>query len=535
MFPTPDFVNRLSSDLQRDLFAFLPELLLCAAIVIMLLARMVTALSRVHMAPLALAISALALVFAISFWPEPWATEGPVPVAGGKTAFGGLLVFDKFGQFLRIFLLAFLCLSLWLSTLTGIPDREDSADYSTLLVGGTLGMMLMASANHLLMAFIAVEMASVPSYALAGFLKGRRQGSEAALKYVVYGASASGVMLYGISLIAGSAGTGFLPEITEYVLDPKRGISLPIAIGAVCVIIGLGFKLSAVPFHFWCPDVFEGAAAEVGAFLSIASKSAALALTARFLFVLAGATAIDRGALSGLVLALGWGLFAAVTATFGNLAALAQTNLKRLLAYSTIAHAGFMMFALAPINSRAIGPLLYYISAYLLMNLGAFAVVAFVRNQTGSEDITAYRGLIRRSPVLAIAMAFFLLSLLGLPPLVGFAAKFQVFAVLYDTGRSFGSTEPALAWVYFGLLLIAALNTAVSAGYYLRIVRAMMLDEPDDPTPIPVSVGGRALLSLLVALVVAGGILWDPLTRLANQSARSFERVPSQTTEKRHS
>ena len=323
MFPTPAFVDRLSTGLERDLFAFLPELILCATIVLMLLARMLSALSRVHMSQLALAMSLIALAAAAAFWPESRSAQASVPKIGGEGGFGGLLVFDKFGQYLRIFLLAFLTLSLWLSLLTGIPDREDSADYSTLLVGGTLGMMLMASANHLLMAFIAVEMASVPSYALAGFLKGRRKGSEASLKYVVFGASASGVMLYGISLIVGTYGTGLLPEIGKSIGNTVTGIPVQVVVGVICVIVGLGFKLSAVPFHFWCPDVFEGAPAEVAAFLSVASKAAALALTARFLFAMGGSTlAAGRGELTSSVLALGWGLFAAVTATFGNLAAL---------------------------------------------------------------------------------------------------------------------------------------------------------------------------------------------------------------------
>jgi NADH-quinone oxidoreductase subunit N len=522
MFPSPDFVRRLSGDLQRDLFAFLPELLLCAAIVLMLLVRLFSAMNRAHMGQLALAMSLLALASAVWFWPDTWADEGPVPQSGGHAGFGGLVVFDKFGLFVRIFLLAFLCLSLWLSLVTGIPDAEDSADYSTLLVGATLGMMLMASANHLLTAFLAVEMASVPSYALAGFLKGRRQGSEAALKYVVYGASASGIMLYGISLITGVYGTGDLGAISR----SAEGLPLPVLVGTVCVIVGLGFKLAAFPFHFWCPDVFEGAAAEVGAFLSVASKAAALALTARFLFAFGG------GDVTGNALSLFWGIFAAITVTFGNLAALAQTNMKRLLAYSTIAHAGVMMMALVPIGPRAVGPLLYYICAYLLMNLGAFAVVALVRNQTGSESLDAYRGLIQRSPVLAVAMAFFLLSLLGMPPLAGFAAKFQVFAVLYDTGRSFGSDEP-FAWVYFGLLVVAALNTAISAGYYLRVIRAMTLDDPVDGEPIRVPFGGRALVTLLAVLVVVIGVLWNPLTRVADRGARAFPASAANVTESR--
>jgi NADH-quinone oxidoreductase subunit N len=517
MFPSPSYVSGLSESLQRDLVAFLPELILCGTIVVMLLARLVTSLGRMHLGWFALVMSIIALVSAISAWPGE-----------GRSSFSGLLVVDTFGLFFRAFLLAFLIFSIWLSLSTGIPDREDSADYFTLLVGGTLGMMLMASANHLLMLFVAVEMASVPSYALAGFLKGKRPGSEAALKYVVYGASASGVMLYGISLVCGVYGTGSLPAIAHTIADSTEGLSLPAVVGVICVIVGLGFKLAAVPFHFWCPDVFEGAAAEVGAFLSVASKAAALALSARFLIAISATIGGHYTDTMHFAIGIGWGLFAAVTATFGNLAALAQTNVKRLLAYSTIAHAGIMMMALLPVGPRAAGPLVYYVSAYLLMNLGAFAVVAFVRNGTGAEDLDAFRGLAKRSPLLAVGMAFFLLSLLGMPPLAGFAAKFQVFATLWDTGREYGRQDELLAWYFFGLLAVAAINTAISAGYYLRVIRAMTLDDPPaDAGPIRVPICGQILIAVLTGLVLAVGILWDPLTRTADQAAKSFAKPAS--------
>ena len=166
--------------------------------------------------------------------------------------------------------------------------------------------------------------------------------------------------------------------------------------------------------------------------------------------------------------------------------------------------------------------MLFYLSAYLLMNLGAFAVVALVRNRTGSEDLDAYRGLVRRSPILAVAMAVFLLSLLGLPPLAGFAAKFQVFAVLYETGRKYRGDDAAFSWLYFGLLAVAALNTAISAGYYLKVVRAMTLDEPVEDGPIRVSVGGRLLIALLVGLVFAVGVFWGPLAEVTDQAAAAF-------------
>ncbi len=521
MFPTRAFISETTDGLQRDVGAFLPELVLCGTIVLLLLARFHRDTRRIHASVLALCGSIAALVVAVGFWPGAGSWDNMVPAGGKLAGFSGLLAFDLFGLYVRVFLLTFLVLALWLSLLTGIPDVEDSADYVTLLVGGTLGMMLMASADHLLMAFIAIEMASLPSYALSGFLKGRRQGSEAALKYVIYGASASGVMLYGISLIAGTYGTGSFAGIAQAIGKSPDEMPLPVVVGGVCVLVGLGFKLAAVPFHFWCPDVFNGAAAEVGAFLSVASKAAALALTTRFLFVLAPPTAVKAELMAG-TLGVAWGIVAAVTTTFGNLAALAQTNLKRLLAYSTIAHAGMMMFALVPLGPKAVGPVLFYMSAYLLMNLGAFVVVALVRNGTGSEEIGAYRGLARRSPLLAVGMAVFLLSLLGLPPLAGFAAKFQVFAGLYEAGRKYRGEDAVFAWLYFGLLAVAAVNTAIGAGYYLKVVRAMTLDEAADASPIRVSVGARLLIALLVGLVFAVGVFWGPLAELADQAAAAF-------------
>ena len=534
MFPTSALIDSLQAELGRDLLAFLPELLVCGTIVLALLLRLFTGLNRVHLNALGLVGCVVALLVALAQWqnnptfdPRPAGTSGPLPL------FTGLLVYDAFGIYVRLFLLAFLALTFLLSLLTGIPDRDDSADFSVLLLGAGLGMMLMASANHLLMVFIAVEMASVPSYALAGFLKGRRRGSEAALKYVVYGASASGVMLYGISLLVGKFGTGYLPDLALGVraVVADGGFDPVIAAGVLFVLIGLGFKLAAVPFHFWCPDVFEGAAAEVAAFLSVASKGAALALTARFLLALAGPGVFAGGSLPH-ALGIAVGVLAGLTATLGNLAALGQANMKRLLAYSTIAHAGYMLMALAPLNAAGTGAVLFYLVAYLLMNLGAFAIVAFVRNLTGSEDLSAYRGLVYRAPVLAVTLALFLLSLLGIPPLAGFAAKFQVFAVLWDAGRAAGP-DRALAWTYYGLLALAALNTVISAGYYLKVLRVMILDAPPvpaeakEPAPLPTRPGMAAYAAALAGLLFVAGIAWNPLTRASATGVASFRATPT--------
>jgi NADH-quinone oxidoreductase subunit N len=515
---TEQALNDLQTSLGRDLLAFLPEVVLCGTIVLLLLLRLVRALDRYHLGGAALLLTVYALLVGWNQWlGNP--SEPPRPAV----AFGGMLAFDNFFIFVRLFLLSFTALVIWLSLITGIPDREDSADFYVLLLGATVGMAIMASSNHLMMVFIGIEMASLPSYALAGFLKGRRASSEASLKYVVYGGGAAGIMLYGISLIAGKFGTGYLPDVAQGFLHTQFDPLLVLA--GLFVLIGLAFKLAAVPFHFWCPDVFEGAAAEVAGFLSVASKGAALALLGRLTLGLAGPpTAEVEWLRVARYLVPTLAVFAAVTATFGNLAAYPQTNLKRLLAYSTIAHAGYMMMGLATLTTDGAGAVLFYLVAYLFMNLGAFAVVAFLRNLTGSEDLSSFRGLVHRAPVLVVTLGVFLLSLLGIPPLAGFAAKFQIFSVLLQTGEEFesgrlfgGVPQLGLAYTMYALLVIGGLNTVISVLYYLKVLKVMALDKPleevegrpVEPLKVPYLPAVYALFLSAVLFVV--GILWGPL------------------------
>jgi NADH-quinone oxidoreductase subunit N len=510
-------INTMLDSLQESAWLFTPELLLCGGIIVFLLLRMFKTLDVVHLGYVALVFAAFALAFAWIHW-QMVESDRSRP-----TLFGELLVFDGLTVFTRLFLLCFLLLVITLSLLTGIPDREDSADFFSLLFGATIGMCLMGEANHLLVVYIAIEMASLPSYALAGFLKGRRQSSEAALKYVVYGGAASGVMLYGISLLAGRFGTAHLPDVAKsfaHLLASggagAGGIDIVLLIGLLMIMIGMAFKLAAVPFHFWCPDVFEGAAAEVAGFLSVASKGAAIALVGRFTLTLAGS---DLAIWKSVALYLGPALafFAAVTATFGNLAAYAQTNLKRLLAYSTIAHAGYMMMALATLTPDGLDGALFYLIAYLFMNLGAFAVVAFIRNQTGSEDLSSYKGMIQRAPVLTIAFAIFLLSLVGLPPLMGYMGKFQVFAAMYKSAIDYDNSG------LLALLVVGLLNTVISLVYYVRVLKVMVIEAPPEGAPKTLRVPlGQDVYAGLLALVVLGGIvLWDPLASRETGSARA--------------
>jgi len=535
-------IKTLQDSVLRDCKAFLPELVLCTGIVVLLLLRLFSALDRWHLGWLAMAFTGAALAAACAQWlggvdwiltPDQFFER-----AEGADLFSGMLIYDYFTVFLRLFLLAFALLVIWLSLLTGIPDREDSADFYTLILGATVGMAVMASTNHLLMMFIGIEMASLPSYALAGYLKGRRQSSEAALKYVVYGGGAAGVMLYGISLLAGRFGTAYLPELgAAYVASVGQGAAgfdPVLLLGTLFVMIGIGFKLAAVPFHFWCPDVFEGASAEVAGFLSVASKGAALALLARISLALGGLGTIAVGAtplsmqmVKYLVPTLA--VFAILTATFGNLAAYYQTNLKRLLAYSTIAHAGYMMMGLATLNRDGVKAVLFYLIAYLLMNLGAFAIVAFLRNQTGSEDLADFRGLVRRSPWMVITLCVFLFSLLGVPPLVGFAAKFQIFYALFESAGNYADTAPGLSAVLYTTLVFGGINSVLSAVYYVKVMKTMISDERvedvegKEPVRLPEPLPSVIYAAVLAAAVFVTGLLWGPLDRASEKGARESE------------
>jgi NADH-quinone oxidoreductase subunit N len=544
---TERLLQTLEANLVRDTTAFAPELLLCLGIVILLLARLVPFFDRNHLGWVALVIALGALGTSWMQWAGFYDYDPRVAINANLLEsdkimsldlFSGMLVFDNFSIFIKLFLYGFATLVVFLSLLTGIPDREDSADFHVLLLGATLGMSIMASANHLLMIFIGIEMASVPSYALSGFLKGRRPSSEAALKYVVYGGGAAGVMLYGMSLLAGTYGTGYLPDVVRFVAAGEMNNT--ILLGVLFVLVGIAFKLAAVPFHFWCPDVFEGAPAEVGAFLSVASKGAALALLGRITLGLSGfsVTAFDpdawQRAAPYLVPTLS--IFAVVTTTFGNLAAYAQTNLKRLLAYSTIAHAGFMMMGLATLTRDGAGAVLFYLVVYLFMNLGAFAVVAFLRNMTGSEDLADFRGLASRSPVLVVTLGVFLFSLLGIPPLAGFAAKFQIFSVLFEAADQYMTAgKPMLAYTLYGVVLAAGLNTVLSLFYYVKVLKVMALErnlEEVEGTPVrelPLPMIHSVFLSALAISLLGIFVQWGPLLRASTDTGvTSFAPVPRQ-------
>ncbi|HCP83590.1 MAG: hypothetical protein CMM04_12490 [Rhodopirellula sp.] len=548
-------IEQLVNDSTESLSWFLPEIVLCGVIMLLLLVRLFDGKQRLDLWFVAIAGSVVSFLFS-----QPWLVCG-----GGverTEIFTGLLVIDGFTIAVRSIILLFLVLFLIFTKISGIPDSDDSPDIYTLVFGATVGMCLMVSSNHLLMVFLAIEMASVPSYALAGMLKGRKRGSEAALKYAIYGAGAAGVMLYGISLLAGLTSSAHLPTIALQLAGNLGTMSgseqLVLVLSGLLITVGLAFKLSAVPFHFWAPDVFHGSCAEVNAFLSIASKAAALGLLVRIGIgvgyvpgleqevaheveagpaVIAGLLPVAEEAVEpteesieqevtvnealqpvrdfiGKLIAL----LAMITCTFGNLAAYSQTNIKRLLAYSTIAHAGYMMMAIAPLMSSlgsdygvaegALSGLLLYIVIYVFMNLGAFAVVAFLRNYIASEEIADYSGMIRSRPYIVICLVLALFSLIGLPPLAGFLGKFAVFASIADAFRATDATYLLV------LLLVGGANTALSLYYYLRVAKIMVMEEPAEGVDIEQYPKAGLEAVYLVAVTLPTALLiffWNPV------------------------
>ena len=432
---------------------------------------------------------------------------------GGMVPAGSapMLVVDQFSLFF-IFLASVFLIGVsglwWLGQGAGLPEKlarkQDAVEFFVLFLGSALGMALMVSTTNLLMIVLAVEMASLPSYALAGFRKSHRLAAEASVKYVLFGAITSATMVYGASLLYGRYQSLDVVRIGELVAADMAhgGLGVLTGVAVFGVLVGVAFKVSAVPFHFWCPDVFEGAGIEVTTWLSVASKAAGLGLMLRVLSAFAATQAAVYPLTQTLSVAIA--VMAAITCTVGNFSAFKQTNLKRLLAFSSIAHAGYMLMAVAiiwyPTNGRAdmvhpaFSAIAAYLIVYLFMNLGAFGIIAMVYWETGKETIDAFHGLIRRQPLLAICMAVCLFSLIGLPPLGGFIAKWWLLSALWDAN---------LHW----LVIVAVFNTLISLYYYVRIIRAMvMVDDGQPEVRAPLAGQGIALACAVAVLLM--GTFW---------------------------
>jgi NADH-quinone oxidoreductase subunit N len=368
-------------------------------------------------------------------------------------------------------------------------------------------MNLMAMGRSLLMIYLSIEIVSVISFVMAGFKVNDRKSSEAALKYVVFGGVSSGIMLYGMSWLFGLTQSLNLPEISERViaLTKEQGhVPEVVFMAAVCMMAGFGYKISAAPFHMWAPDVYEGAPTTVTAFFSVGPKAAGFAVLIRFFNDALQAHGGSLGDIQTPWPVIG-GILSMATMTVGNLSALQQNNVKRMLAYSSIAHAGYMLLAFTVFTPEGIAAVVFYLFTYCLMNLGAFLVVIAIADRNGGDEtIGAFTGLGTRAPILALTMAIFLFSLTGLPPFAGFVGKFYIFAALLRAGGKFGD------W-YWTLAAVGVLNSVVSLFYYARILRTMYLTKAEVPSEVNVRrLYGIATMALMLP-TLALGLYWGPV------------------------
>ena len=432
--------------------------------------------------------------------------------------FMGTVASDPFSNFFKVLIILSTALVILMSFNSNELKDYRLGEYFSILTILSFGLFLMVSAIDILMVYLAIEIVSIMSFFLAGYLKKNPHSNEASLKYVIYGAFSSGIMLYGLSLLFGLTGTTKFFEMQNAISSLGSDSNLALILSVVFILVGFGYKISAVPFHFWTPDVYEGSPTTITAYLSVAPKAAGFALMIRFF----NQVFIDGDSLS----TIGWyadvsfawpellGVISVVTMTLGNLVAIQQNSVKRMLAYSSIAHAGYMLMAFPTVSSEGVFAVMIYLVMYLFMNLGAFFVLIYVSQKEGGENFEHFSGLGWRMPMVGIVMTVFMFSLTGLPPTVGFIGKFYLFVAVINAGSSF-------YWIAF----FGAINTVVSLYYYMRVVKTMYLDgEPSDEIVVP-SFSTTAIFLVLAVPSVFFGIYWTPILNWVKDSLLFFVQI----------
>jgi NADH-quinone oxidoreductase subunit N len=431
-------------------------------------------------------VLALALVFTVS--------------GGTLTSFGGLFISDPFASYVKVLILVASGFTLVLAQ--GWLERQGAHrfEYSVLVLFATIGMMMMVSASNLMSLYIGLELQSLSLYVLAAFLRDDGRSTESALKYFVLGALASGLLLYGMSLVYGFSGTTDFAVIRTAIAGEA---SIGLMVGLVFVTAGLAFKVSAVPFHMWTPDVYEGAPTPVTAFFAVAPKIAALAL---FVRVMVGPFGDLSGEWQQVVMTM-----AVLSMGVGSFGAIAQSNIKRMMAYSSIGHVGYSLIGLAVADVSGVTGVLVYLTIYVFMNVGTFAcIMAMRRGGRAVEHIFELGGLAKTHPGMAASLAVMMFSMAGIPPLAGFFGKLYIFLAAIEAG-------------YYLIAVIGVLASVVSAYYYLRIIKVMYFDEPGvEPldTPLPISIA--AVLAVTSAVIVLFFAFPSPVVRAAEAAAQSL-------------
>jgi NADH-quinone oxidoreductase subunit N len=473
-----------------SLQAVLPELLLLVLILVVLGLDLVLPESRKRGLGVLAGVGQIAILIAMLVF--------SMPSAEGVSLWGGMFQHDLFTLVFRgMFLFAGAATCLISLDVRGV-NRQ--GEYYAIILAAVLGMNLMAAANDLIMVYVALETTSIALYLLAGYLRDDIRSSEAGMKYFLFGSVSAAVMLFGLSLLYGMTGRTGLREVAAALVTVED--TMPIIGAAVMVAVGFGFKIAAAPFHFWTPDVYEGAPTPITTFVSVASKAAGFAVLLR---VFTAVFPTISGQWVPLMAAI-----SAVTMTIGNVLAIPQRNIKRMLAYSSIAQAGYVLIGFVAGGEFGLASATYYLLTYVLTNIAAFTVVILFANRTGSEEIYDYAGLSRRSPYLAFAMLLALLSLGGIPPLAGFLAKINVFAAAINAG---------LVW----LAVVGVINAIIGLYYYLTVAKVIYVRRSEqEHIPIPVPRAYAVVLAVMIVGIIALAVGANPWLNWAVLAARPF-------------
>ncbi|MDX2472800.1 MAG: NADH-quinone oxidoreductase subunit N [Candidatus Krumholzibacteria bacterium] len=485
-----------------DLRFWLPEAILCVTFLVAILGDLIVRGRRTWV-PFAVSVFGLitAGAYAVADVNNGMATS--------HTIMGDLIVVDSMAGFFRLlFIFAGLVTVLfaWTSEEIMGQRRENKGEFFALTVLLTAAMMVMAEARDLLMLFLSMEAVGLTSYVMAGYMRTSLRSTEASLKYVLFGAVTSAIMLYGMSLLYGMTGSmefdGIRNSLVSGSVDP-----FGLLVVIVLILAGMSYKIAAVPFHYWCPDVYEGAPTPVSAIFSVGPKAAGFALMIRF-FYTTFAAGTDAG--TQLVQDINWPLLVAVmsvaTMTYGNLVALRQSNVKRMLAYSSIAHVGYVLMGFVLLSSAGLASILFYLLVYTLMNLGAFFYVVAINNHLKSEELSDYAGVGFRAPWAGVMMVIFLASLTGVPPFAGFIGKFYLFTAVLDAQ-------------WFWLAIVAALNSVVSLYYYFKVVKAIFFTNPAegaDTSPLKLHWLQYVVLAVLAIPTLALGLFFEEFKAMAD-------------------
>lgn len=478
--------------MTREFIYLIPEMLVLAAGLLILILDLVV---PERPKPFVLALTAVAGLAAAACFTVNLFGERVIVMAD-------MFVIDSFGIALKTVLLIGSALSILLAIGFLQRPKSNSGEYNFLILASTLGMMIMTGSGNLLVAFLGIQLTSIPLYILAGFKRNDTKSSEAALKYFLLGVLTAAMMLYGMSLVYGLTGSLNLPVIAERLASLKSNNPV-LFLGMVFIIAGFSFKIAAVPFHFWAPDVYEGAPTCVTAFISVVPKIAGFAVLVRLMFTAFPALTMQWTGLMALM--------AVLTMVTGNIMAIPQKNIKRMLAFSGIAHMGYALVALAVPGHNALGALVFYLISYAAMTGGAFTIVVAVGRVTHEHQISGFAGLGTRAPLLAAAMLVFLLSLLGFPLTAGFAAKFFVFGAAVENH-------------YLWLALIGVINGVISLYYYFGVVKQMYFVPA--PSKAKLKVSGLVWLNISVAIAVTFwlGVYPEPIIRLSRELVVLFAR-----------